>query len=89
LLTNKITEQQVVKLERFAKSLAGGRVTLLFDADNAGDEGAKEAIWILMQRELEVRLGWTQAMHGGKFAARQPETITMAEWTQVIRPGLA
>ncbi|MBI2808177.1 MAG: toprim domain-containing protein [Planctomycetes bacterium] len=89
IMGNKITEQQVVKLERFAKSLAGGRVTLLFDADNAGDEGAKEAIWILMQRELEVRLGWTQAMHGGKFAARQPEMITMAEWTQVIRPGLA
>ncbi len=88
IMGNKITEHQVVKLERFAKTLAGGRVTMLFDADNAGDEGAKEAIWILMQRGLEVRLGWTQAMHGGKFATRQPETITMAEWTQVIRPGL-
>src|SRR5439155_11770596 len=47
IMSNKITEQQVLKIERFAKALAGGKLTLLFDADDAGDAGAKEALWLL------------------------------------------
>ena len=56
LALHRITEEQVAKLERWAKSLAHGKVTILFDADNAGDEGAKEAHWLLAQRGLQVRL---------------------------------
>ena len=55
-MSNKITEHQVAKIERFAKALAGGKVTLLFDADDAGDGGAKESLWQLAQRGLDVRL---------------------------------
>lgn len=89
IMSNKITEQQVAKVERFAKSLAGGKVSLLFDADEAGDDGAKEAHWLLAQRGLDVRLGWSRAMHGGHFTGRQPETLTAEECAQVIRPVLA
>jgi len=87
IMSNKITEHQVAKVERFAKGLSSGKVTLLFDADDAGDEGAKEALWLLSQRGLDVRLGWSRAMHGGKFAGRQPEYLTLEECKSVI-PGL-
>ena len=42
IMSNKITDEQVTKVERFAKLLAAGKVTLMFDADAAGDTGAKE-----------------------------------------------
>lgn len=89
IMSNKITEQQVTKVERWAKSLSGGKVSILFDADDAGDEGAKEAHWLLAQRGLDVRLGWSRAMHGGEFVGRQPENMTAEEWEQVIRPTLS
>jgi hypothetical protein len=86
IMSNKITEHQVAKIERFAMGLAGGKAALLFDADDAGDEGSKEALWQLAQRGLDVRLGWSRTMHGGKFAGRQPENLTVEEWENAIRP---
>lgn len=83
IMSNRITEQQAAKLERWAKNLAGGKVSLLFDADEAGDEGAKEAHWLLAQRGLDVRLGWSRAMHGGKFAGLQPENLSVEDWISV------
>jgi len=88
IMGNKITEHQVAKIERFARSLANGKVSLLFDADGPGDEGAKEMQWLLAQRNLDVRLGWTSFMHDRRFAGRQPESLTTAEWEQVIRVPL-
>jgi len=85
IMSNKITEQQVDKVERWAKQLASGKVTLLFDADDAG-EGAKEALWLFAQRGLDVKLGWSQVMHDSKFQGRQPEQLTGDEWESVIRP---
>ncbi len=66
-MSNRITEQQIEKIVRLAKQLAKGKVSLLFDCEQTGDEGAKEAAWQLVQRGLEVRLGWSQGMHGGAF----------------------
>jgi DNA primase len=83
-MSNKITEHQILKVERFARRLAGAKVTLLFDADDAGDEGAKEALWLLTQCGLDVRLGWSREMHGGKFAKRQPEGLTRQEWADAV-----
>ena len=87
-MSNKITEGQIEKIDRFATRLSGGKVVLLFDADEAGDEGAKEAAWQLLQRNLDVRLGWTQSMHGGKFGGCQPESMTSEEWEQMIPQGI-
>jgi len=83
LMSNKITEHQVDKVARFAKALSGGKVTLLFDADDAGDDGAKEALWLFAQRGLDARVGWTQAMHGGKFRGRQPEALSPEDWQEI------
>lgn len=89
IMSNKITEQQLGKIERWAKRLAAGKVTLLFDADDAGDTGAKDALWLLAERGLDVRLGWSKAMHGGKFAGRQPENLTREEWDSFLRATIA
>jgi len=64
IMSNKITDEQVAKVERWAKQLAAGKVMLLFDADDAGDAGAKEALWLFAERGLDVRLGWSKTMHG-------------------------
>jgi 5S rRNA maturation endonuclease (ribonuclease M5) len=88
ILSNKITEEQVAKVERWARMLAGGKVSILFDADQPGDDGAKEAHWLFAQRGLDVRLGWSRAMHGAKFTDRQPETLTRDEWEKAVRPML-
>ena len=88
IMSNKITEEQVAKVERWAKLLSQGKVTILFDADDPGDNGAKEALWLLTQRGLDARLGWSQAMHGARFSGKQPEHLTIDEWQQVIRPWI-
>ena len=88
IMSNKITEGQIEKIERFARRLSGGKVVLLFDADEAGDEGAKEAAWQLLQRNLDSRLGWTQSMYDGIFRERQPESLFREEWEQLIYPAI-
>lgn len=84
IMSNKITEGQVAKVERWSRLLASGKVTILIDADGAGDEGAKEAAWQFLQRGLDVRLGWSQEMHAGVFKGRQPEGIRPDEWERLI-----
>ena len=84
ICSNRITQQQVEKITRWSKQLAEGKVTLLFDCEQTGDEGAKEALWQLTQRGLQVHLGWTQEMHSGAFKGRQPEALSLSEWQQLI-----
>lgn len=86
IMSNRITEGQVEKISRWARHLADGKVVLLFDCEQTGDDGAKEALWMLTQRGLHVRLGWTQSMHGGAFEGRQPESLTRDEWETAMRP---
>lgn len=76
LCSNRMTEEQADKIHRWSRQLADGKVTLLLDCDDAGDAGAKEALWLLAQRGLHVRLGWSQAMHEGSFRGLQPELLT-------------
>ena len=73
ICSNRITQSQVGKIACWSQQLGNGKVTLLFDCEPTGDEGAKATLWQLTQRGLNVRLGWTQAMHSGAFHGRQPE----------------
>ena len=84
IMSNRITVDQVEKITRWSRQLASGKVTLLFDCEQTGDDGAKEALWLLAQRGLNVRLGWSQSMHGGAFIGRQPENLTRQEWEQMM-----
>ena len=79
ILSNRITEQQVETVARWAGQLAEGKVTLLFDFDPAGVEGAKNALWRLTPRGLHVRVAWTPESHDGTVAGRQPESLTRDE----------
>jgi hypothetical protein len=83
-----VRHAQLAKIERYAKKLAGGKVALLFDVDDEGESGAKEAHWKLSERGLDVRPGWSRSMHGGRFLGRQPESVTQNEWQTAILPGL-
>lgn len=88
ICSNRITAEQVDKIAHWARLLAKGKVSLMFDCEPTGDEGAKEALWLLVQRGLDVRLVWSQAMHGRRFAGRQPESVTLDEWTTVLQPAI-
>jgi hypothetical protein len=78
ILSNRITEQQVEKIARWAKQLASGRVMLMFDCDAAGVEGMMDALWQLTLRGLQVPVAWTMESDGGVYAG-QPESVTRGE----------
>ncbi len=85
LCSNKATDEQIEKLSRFARKTANGRIVLLPDNDPEGEEGFKELLWRLSQRDgIKVKLGWSSAMFGGAFAGREPESLTFEE-CDVIR----
>ena len=88
IMSNRITEHQIEKIARWSKQLANGKVSLLFDCEQTGDDGAKEALWEFSERGLDVRLGWSQVMHGGVFKRRQPENLNRDEWDAVIWPSI-
>ncbi len=88
IMSNKITMEQVDKIERWSRQLAHGRVSLLFDADGPGNDGAKETLWLLADRNLDVRLGWSHTLHDRAFAGQQPEHLTRENWEQGVRQRL-
>ncbi len=85
IMSNRMTEAQGQKITRWAKQLASGRVTLLFDCQSSGSEGAKEALWFFAQQQLDVRLAWSPTMHGGGFADMQPELLTRASLESLLK----
>jgi len=88
LCSNKATDEQLDKLERFARQAALGRVVLLPDNDSEGEAGFKELLWALGERGLEIQLGWSRKSHGGRFAEKQPEDLTDEDWYSVLPTSL-
>ncbi len=80
IMSNRMTEAQGEKIARFARQVGGNRVNLMFDCEASGIDGAKEALWYFAERRLDVRLAWSPTMHGGAYAGKQPESLTLAEW---------
>jgi hypothetical protein len=87
MMSNQLTDEQTVKLVRYANEYAGGRVGLMHDADGPGDEGAKESLWRLHQAGVNAYLVWTRKAHGGRFDGRQPESLTAVEWNDINAAG--
>jgi hypothetical protein len=89
ICSNRMTEQQAAKVGRWARQLAGGKVSLMFDCDPAGDEGVKEALWLLAQTapDLDVRIAWSQRMFSGEFRGKEPESFTADAFQSVILPA--
>ncbi len=80
LCSNNITREQAPIAARLAKELASGIVTIMLDCDDEGLNGMKQCLGYLAQM-TPVRLAWTGQMHGGKFRGRQPESISVEEWS--------
>lgn len=84
LCGNQITAEQTDKIAAIASEFANRRVTLLLDTDAEGEAGAKQVLWELAQRGLQVQLGWSRTMFAGKYADRQPESMTDEELNELI-----
>jgi 5S rRNA maturation endonuclease (ribonuclease M5) len=83
LCSNRATNHQIEKIERFAQQAAAGRVTLLPDNDDEGEAGFRELLWSLVDRGLDVKLGWSSARSGGQYAGMQPEEISTEIWAEL------
>ena len=78
-----MTDEQLEKVVRYARQFANRRVRLMFDANEQGDNGAKEALWELAQTDMEVDLVWSQSKLGGAFQGRETESVTDDEWNDI------
>lgn len=58
----------------------------MFDCDDSGTEGAKEALWFFAERQLDVRLFWSPTMHNGEFKGSQPEALTQSNVEALFTP---
>lgn len=85
--SNTITEEQAEKLAALARELGGDTVSVMFDLDREGENGAKQAILMLAER-CRVRFGWSAAISEGKFRGRQPESLSAVEWQSELLPRL-
>ncbi len=86
VMSNRITKHQVEKIVRWARRLAGGRVSVMFDNDQRGEEGARQAVWELSQH-VSVQTAWSAEMFDGQFVGREPESLSPEEW-QTVRESL-
>ena len=84
IMSNRMTDAQGEKVIRFAKLLGTSRVNLMFDCDNLGTAGAKEALWFFAQSQMDVRLAWSPSTHNGGFNGKQPESISGAEMGSIL-----
>jgi hypothetical protein len=83
ICSNVVTDEQVEKLVRWANELAGGAVMLMLDCDREGDNGARECLWKLALR-CRARLAWSSDSHGGRFKDRQPESLSVDDWSSLV-----
>ena len=72
--SNMITEKQAEKLAEMASAVPGGFVSVMFDLDQEGQKGAKQAVLELAKRCC-VKLAWTT----NQFNGRQPEMFNSAK----------
>ncbi|TWT60987.1 toprim domain-containing protein [Rubinisphaera italica] len=83
LAGNKATDTQVETLIRYAHSVGGNRIILMPDFDEEGENAFKELLWQLAEANVDVKVGCSSRMFEGRFAGRQPEDLTDAEWTEI------
>lgn len=84
LCSNTITQEQVARIARLAGERFGELTTLLLDCDDEGERGVEQVLPLLAEH-VHVRLPWRRASRGGKFKNRQPESLSAAEWNELVR----
>ena len=85
--SNTVTGDQADKLATLAREFGNGTVSVMFDLDRAGENGAKQVVLEVAMR-CRVRYAWTCAVDSGKFGGRQPESLSAEEWRQNLAPFL-
>ena len=75
-MSNRLTDSQVEKAVRFARQTSG-KVTLMFDRNEAGQIGQQDAMARLSEY-IPVLNGWI----GYEGEALEPEELTQEEWAQ-------
>lgn len=83
LAGSKGTDTQVATLIRYARNAGGNRIILMPDCDEEGETAFKELLWQLAEASVDVKLGMSSRMYGGKFAGRQPEELSDEEWRAI------
>jgi hypothetical protein len=84
LCSNMVTDEQADRLAHWAERFGDGVVTLMLDCDTEGENGAKQALWKLAQRNC-IRLMWSGETHQGAFQSRQPESLTPVDLDILMR----
>ena len=84
IMSNRMTEAQGEKVIRFAKQLGINRVNLMFDCDDPGTDGAKDALWFFAECQVDVRLVWSPNMHERKYSGPQPESLARTEFDSLL-----
>ncbi|MCA9048391.1 MAG: hypothetical protein KDA89_06665 [Planctomycetaceae bacterium] len=80
LLSNSATDCQIRTIIRFSRQTARSRIVLLPDNDREGEDGFMRLLWHLSgTSDVNVRLGWSRQMFGGRFNGRQPESVSETE----------
>ncbi len=85
IMSNRMTDAQGEKVIRFSQQLGTTRVNLMFDCDDPGTAGAKEALWFFAQRNTTVRLVWSPTNHEGQYQGKQPESLNHDDVTALLR----
>jgi hypothetical protein len=83
MMSNRVTDEQVERLVHYARECGYNRVGVMHDADGPGDEGAKETLWKLHERDVNAYLVWNRRKFDGKFTDRQPESLSDEEWREL------
>ena len=53
------------------------------DANGPGDDGAKETLWRMHEKGIDAYLVWSRRKLAGKYADREPESLTAEEWADI------
>ncbi len=80
VMSNRVTDEQVQKVVRWARTLSAGKVSVMFDNDKHGREGAADAVW-RVAHDTPVQTAWPREASG--FDDRQPESLSLEEWTAI------
>jgi 5S rRNA maturation endonuclease (ribonuclease M5) len=83
IMSNRMTDEQLELLVRYAHEYGHNRVGVMHDADGAGDDGAKETLWRLHEHDVNAYLVWSRKKFGARFTDRQPESLSDEEWQEV------
>ncbi len=84
LCSNNVTATQLKAISQNSQTLSDNRVVLLPDCDPLGEEAFQKVLWKLNELRTHVRLAVSSKMFDGRFAGRQPESLTLEEWQLVI-----